>query len=83
MDYAPAFQMGHPGAFELAARLVVPGGLILIHDPGLESGTVGLALGLPVAPAARADIVFSANRHLGLRPGAGAAGQGRLLPHAG
>ena len=21
MDYAPAFQMGHPGSFELAARL--------------------------------------------------------------
>lgn len=30
--------------FELARRLVVAGGLILIHDPGLETGTVEWAL---------------------------------------
>jgi hypothetical protein len=30
--------------FELAAQLVVPRGLILIHDPGLHTGTVPLAL---------------------------------------
>jgi predicted O-methyltransferase YrrM len=30
--------------FELARRLVVPGGLILVHDPGLEGQTVPWAL---------------------------------------
>jgi len=30
--------------FELARRLVCPGGLILIHDPLLATGTVGEAL---------------------------------------
>lgn len=50
MDYAPAFQMGHPKAFELANRLVdiAPKGLdnVLFTNSGSESVETALKLAL-------------------------------------
>ena len=50
LDYAPAFQMGHPGAFELAARLVtyMPSGLdhVFFTNSGSELVETGLKIAL-------------------------------------
>ncbi len=50
MDYAPAFQMGHPKAFELAARLsaVMPTGLdhVFFTNSGSESVDTALKIAL-------------------------------------
>jgi len=50
LDYAPAFQMGHPRAFELAARLVtyMPPGLdhVFFTNSGSESVETGLKIAL-------------------------------------
>jgi beta-alanine--pyruvate transaminase len=50
LDYAPAFQMGHPKVFELAARLVtyMPGGLdhVFFTNSGSESVETGLKIAL-------------------------------------
>ena len=43
LDYAPAFQMGHPAAFELASRLInlMPGDLdhVFFTNSGSEAST--------------------------------------------
>ena len=50
LDYAPAFQMGHPKAFELAARLVnlAPTGIdhVFFTNSGSESVETGLKIAL-------------------------------------
>ena len=50
LDYAPAFQMGHPKSFELAARLVahLPPGLdhVFFTNSGSESVDTGLKIAL-------------------------------------
>jgi beta-alanine--pyruvate transaminase len=50
LDYAPAFQMGHPNVFELAARLVtyMPQGLdhVFFTNSGSESVETGLKIAL-------------------------------------
>ncbi len=50
LDYAPAFQMGHPKAFELAARLVtyMPTGIdhVFFTNSGSESVETGLKIAL-------------------------------------
>ncbi len=50
LDYAPAFQMGHPNVFELAARLVtyMPQGLdhVFFANSGSESVETGLKIAL-------------------------------------
>jgi beta-alanine--pyruvate transaminase len=50
LDYAPAFQMGHPKAFELAARLVtyMPPGIenVFFTNSGSESVDTGLKIAL-------------------------------------
>ncbi|WP_019643922.1 aspartate aminotransferase family protein [Novispirillum itersonii] len=50
LDYAPAFQMGHPKAFELAARLVsmIPGDLdhVFFTNSGSESVDTALKIAL-------------------------------------
>ncbi len=50
LDYAPAFQMGHPRVFELAARLVthMPPGLdhVFFTNSGSESVDTGLKIAL-------------------------------------
>ena len=50
LDYAPAFQMGHPKAFELAARLVtyMPAGIdhVFFTNSGSESVETGLKMAL-------------------------------------
>ncbi len=50
LDYAPAFQMGHPKVFELASRLVTyfPGGLdhVFFTNSGSESVETGLKIAL-------------------------------------
>jgi beta-alanine--pyruvate transaminase len=50
LDYAPAFQMGHPGVFELAARLVsmLPKGLerVFFTNSGSESVDTALKIAL-------------------------------------
>ncbi|MBN9021352.1 MAG: aspartate aminotransferase family protein [Rhizobiales bacterium] len=50
LDYAPAFQMGHPNVFELAARLVtyMPAGLdhVFFTNSGSESVETGLKIAL-------------------------------------
>ena len=50
LDYAPAFQMGHPNVFELAARLVtyMPSGLdhVFFTNSGSESVETGLKIAL-------------------------------------
>jgi beta-alanine--pyruvate transaminase len=50
LDYAPAFQMGHPAVFELAARLVtyMPAGLdhVFFTNSGSESVDTGLKIAL-------------------------------------
>jgi beta-alanine--pyruvate transaminase len=50
MDYAPAFQMGHPKVFELAARLVtyMPPGIdhVFFTNSGSESVDTGLKIAL-------------------------------------
>ena len=50
LDYAPAFQMGHPNVFELAARLVtyMPNGLdhVFFTNSGSESVETGLKIAL-------------------------------------
>ena len=50
LDYAPAFQMGHPKVFELAARLVtlLPPGLdhVFFTNSGSESVDTGLKIAL-------------------------------------
>ena len=51
MDYAPAFQMGHPKAFELAARLarLMPGSLDHIFFTNSGSESVETALKIAIA----------------------------------
>ncbi len=51
MDYAPAFQMGHPGAFELAARLaaILPGDLDHVFFANSGSEAVDTALKIALA----------------------------------
>ncbi len=51
MDYAPAFQMGHPGAFELAARLaaLLPGDLNHVFFTNSGSEAVDTALKIALA----------------------------------
>ncbi|MEX0852360.1 MAG: aminotransferase class III-fold pyridoxal phosphate-dependent enzyme, partial [Bauldia sp.] len=50
LDYAPAFQMGHPKVFELAARLVtyMPPGIdhVFFTNSGSESVETGLKIAL-------------------------------------
>ncbi len=50
LDYSTAFQMGHPGAFELASRLValMPGGLdhVFFTNSGSESVETALKIAL-------------------------------------
>ncbi len=50
MDYAPAFQMGHPGAFELASQLtaLLPAGLdhVFFTNSGSESVDTALKVAL-------------------------------------
>ncbi len=51
MDYSPAFQMGHPGAFEFAARLVriTPPGLDRVFFANSGSEAVDTALKIALA----------------------------------
>ena len=51
MDYAPAFQMGHPKAFELAARLaaMLPGDLDHVFFANSGSEAVDTALKIAIA----------------------------------
>ena len=51
MEYAPAFQMGHPGAFELAARLaaMLPGNLDHVFFTNSGSEAVDTALKIALA----------------------------------
>ncbi len=51
MDYAPAFQMGHPSAFELASRLthLVPGDLDHVFFTNSGSESVDTALKIAIA----------------------------------
>ena len=51
MDYSPAFQMGHPGAFELAARLttLLPGDLDHVFFTNSGSESVDTALKIAIA----------------------------------
>jgi len=51
MDYAPAFQMGHPAAFELAARLtaILPGDLDHVFFTNSGSESVDTALKIAIA----------------------------------
>jgi beta-alanine--pyruvate transaminase len=51
MDYAPAFQMGHPAAFELASRLVatLPGDLDHVFYANSGSEAVDTALKIAIA----------------------------------
>ncbi|NJO22181.1 MAG: aspartate aminotransferase family protein [Sphingomonadales bacterium] len=51
MDYAPAFQMGHPSAFELASRLtnLVPGDLDHVYFTNSGSESVDTALKMAIA----------------------------------
>ena len=51
MDYAPPFQMGHPGAFELAARLaaLLPGDLNHVFFTNSGSEAVDTALKIALA----------------------------------
>ncbi len=57
MDYAPAFQMGHPIAFELANRLakIAPPGLdrIFFTNSGSESVDTALKIAIALSPCAR------------------------------
>ncbi|MEG4492362.1 aspartate aminotransferase family protein [Microcoleus sp. D3_18_C4] len=50
LDYSPAFQMGHPGAFELAERLVkmIPGNFdrVLFTNSGSESVETALKIAI-------------------------------------
>src|SRR5690606_23543399 len=50
LDYAPAFQMGHPGVFELASRLVtyMPPGIdhVFFTNSGSESVETALKIAL-------------------------------------
>ena len=51
LDYAPAFQMGHPGVFDLASRLtsLLPGDLdhVFFVDSGSEAAGTALKIALP------------------------------------
>src|SRR5499427_1511625 len=51
LDYAPAFQMGHPGAFELASRLtnLLPAGLDHVFFANSGSEAVDTALKIALA----------------------------------
>src|SRR5271165_6805955 len=51
LDYAPAFQMGHPGAFELAARVarLTPPGLDRVFFANSGSEAVDTALKIALA----------------------------------
>jgi len=51
MDYSPAFQMGHPGGFELAARLatLLPGDLDHVFFTNSGSESVDTALKIAIA----------------------------------
>lgn len=51
LDYAPAFQMGHPGAFELAERLVkmIPGNFDRVFFTNSGSESVETALKIAIA----------------------------------
>ena len=51
MDYAPAFQMGHPGAFELANRIVdiAPAGMAHVFYTNSGSESVETALKIAIA----------------------------------
>jgi len=51
MDYAPGFQMGHPAAFELAARLsaILPGDLDHVFFTNSGSESVDTALKIAIA----------------------------------
>jgi beta-alanine--pyruvate transaminase len=51
MDYAPAFQMGHPIAFELANRLgeIAPPGLDRVFFTNSGSESVDTALKIAIA----------------------------------
>ncbi len=51
LDYSPAFQMGHPGAFELAARLarLAPEGLTRVFFANSGSEAVDTALKIALA----------------------------------
>ncbi len=51
LDYAPAFQMGHPGAFELASRLVkmTPAGMDHVFFANSGSEAVDTALKIAIA----------------------------------
>src|SRR5918997_810130 len=51
LDYAPAFQMGHPKVFELAARLVSIAPTGLDHVFFTNSGSEGVETALKVALA--------------------------------
>ena len=51
MDYAPAFQMGHPGAFELANRLVDMAPEGLDHAFFTNSGSESVETALKIAIA--------------------------------
>ena len=56
MDYAPAFQMGHPEAFELAARhaAMLPGDLdhAFYCNSGSEAVDTALKIALPITARA-------------------------------
>jgi beta-alanine--pyruvate transaminase len=51
LDYSPAFQMGHPGAFELAERLVkmIPGNFDRVFFTNSGSESVETALKIAIA----------------------------------
>jgi beta-alanine--pyruvate transaminase len=51
LDYSPAFQMGHPGAFELAERLVkmIPGNFARVFFTNSGSESVETALKIAIA----------------------------------
>jgi len=51
LDYAPPFQMGHPGAFELAERLVkmIPGNFDRVFFTNSGSESVETALKIAIA----------------------------------
>ena len=66
LDYAPAFQMGHPKVFELAARLVtyMPPGIdhVFFTNSGSESVETGLKIALAYQRVTRRGLALPPDR---------------------
>ena len=93
LDYAPGFQMGHPGAFEAAARLaaLLPGNLNRVFFTNSGSESVDTALKIALAyhrlrgEAARTRLIGRERGYHGVGFGGtsvgGIVGNRKLLRH--